>query len=383
MTERGGDVLIRDIAREIENWAPRETAQSYDNVGLQIGRPDRPVSRVLVALDLTPAVVAEARRERVELILTHHPLIFRPLRSLTPGSLPSALALELAEAGIALYAAHTNLDAAQGGVSFVLAEALGLEKVRFLVPMEDSLYKLATFVPRSHTDAVRAALSDAGAGRIGEYDSCAFVSDGRGYFRPGEKADPFIGSVGGGVEEAEEQRVEVEVERWRLPGVIAALRQAHPYEEVAYDVYPVTQPSTRVGMGAIGELSETAPLPSFLARVSRALQTGVLRFAGNDEALISRVAVCGGSGSDLIQAAVRAGADAMVTADVTYHRFFDTMDARGEIGMAIIDAGHYETEAMTESLLCEHLSRRFPSVSFVRTTTRTSPVRWHVETSDL
>lgn len=374
-------VRIADLAAAIEAWAPAASAQSYDNVGLQIGRPEREVGSVLVALDLTPAVVQEAREMQADLILTHHPLIFRPLKNLTPGNLVGALALQLAEANIALFAAHTNLDAATDGVSFALARALDLENVRFLQRLPDTLYKLVTFVPASHLTAVREALAAAGAGRIGDYDACAFASEGTGYFRAGASTNPFIGRAGGGVEEADEQRLEVEIARWDLDRVLHALREAHPYEEVAYDVYPVAQEATRHGMGAIGDLATAVSLREFLEHAAAALQTDALRFAGNSDARVQRVAVCGGSGSDLIGAARRQGADALVTADVTYHRFFETMDASGSVQMAIIDAGHYETEAMTEQLLCDRLSDRFPSVTFHRTSTRTSPVRWHIRKS--
>ncbi|HEX7069411.1 MAG TPA: Nif3-like dinuclear metal center hexameric protein [Rhodothermales bacterium] len=368
---------VSDIAAFIEEWAPPASAQSYDNVGLQIGRPDRPVRSVLVALDLTPAVVDEARSGGIDLILTHHPLIFRPLRSLTPASLSSALALRLAESGIALYSAHTNLDASRDGVSFALARALGLENVAFLQPMTETLFKLVTFVPATHADAVRIALAAAGAGRIGEYDACAFASEGTGFFHASANAKPFIGTAGGDVERAEEIRLEVEIARWDLARTVSALESAHPYEQVAYDVYPVAQPSTRYGMGAIGTLPAPVNLNAFLDLVCTSLGAEAIRYVADPDAVVSRVAVCGGSGGDLIGAARRARADALVTADVSYHRFFDTMGDDGAIGMAVVDAGHYETEAMTEALLVDRLAARFPGVTFQRTRHRTGPIRWH------
>ncbi len=369
---------IRDVAEALETWAPPGSAQSYDNVGLQVGDAQRRVARALVALDLTPAVVEEARAHGATLILTHHPLLFRPLRRLTPDGFVSGLAFRLAEAGIALYSIHTNLDAARGGVSFALAEQLGLTDVRFLEPQPESLYKLVVFVPRSHFEAVREALAAAGAGRIGDYEACAFAVEGKGYFRPGEEANPFIGEAGGPLEAVDEVRLEVETARWDLDRVIRAMKAAHPYEEVAYDVYPVLQPATRVGLGAIGRLPEPEPLPAFLRRVSERLDAGSLRYVGDDEARIGTVAVCGGSGSQFVRHALRAGADAYVTADVTYHTFFDVLDVEGRPRLAFIDAGHYETEAVTEKLLCEWLQARFPSVAWMRTRTRTSPIRSYV-----
>lgn len=364
---------LQQIADALEAWAPTATAQSYDNVGLQVGHPDRVVQRALIALELTPAVVEEAQALGAELILTHHPLLFRPLRRLTPDGLVSALALRLAEAGIALYSLHTNADAAPGGVSFALAEHLGLQEIRFLEKLPQALYKLVTFVPASHVEPVREALAEAGAGRIGNYEACAFASKGMGYFRPGDMARPFIGKPGQ-LESAEEVRLEVEVARWDLPKVLKAMRAAHPYEEVAYDVYPVEQPYTRAGWGAIGKLDPPQSLEAFLRHVATRLGVRSLRYVGDLGARIATVAVCGGAGGDLIAKALAAGADAYVTADLTYHRFFEVLGAEGKPRMALIDAGHYETEVLFETRLQSWLQERFPSVAWHRTQLRTAPV---------
>ncbi len=272
---------IGDIGEALEVWAPPGSAQDYDNVGLQVGDARRAVHRALIALDATPAVLDEARRHDATLIVTHHPLLFHPLRSLTADGFVSSLALRLAEAGIALYSIHTNLDAAPGGVSFALAEHLGLEDTRFLDPF-------------------------------------------------GEKAGD--------------------------------------------DDALIEQPNTQTGLGALGRLDAPMPLSDFLQRVAERLQAGSLRYVGDLKSTVETVAVCGGSGSSFTGQALRAGADAYVTADVTYHRFFDVLDTDGRPRMALIDAGHYETEALTESLLHDWLRRRFPSVEWRRTETRTSPM---------
>lgn len=368
---------LAEVARALEAWAPPGSAQGYDNVGLQVGDAQRTVETALIALDLTPAVIDEAEALGATLILTHHPLIFRPLRSMTAGSWASGLALRLAEAGIALYSIHTNLDAAPGGVSFALAEQLGLENLRFLDGFGETLHKLVTFVPHDHAEAVHAAMAAAGAGQIGDYAACAFTSEGTGHFRPGDGAEPFVGEVGT-LERAPEVRLEMEVARWHLPAVVRALQAAHPYEEVAYDVYDVHQKNTRAGLGAIGTLPEAEPLTAFLRRVAERLEAASLRYAGDPEASVRTVAVCGGSGSDFTKHARRAGADAYVTADVTYHKFFDVFTPDGTPQMALIDAGHYETEAITEQLLRDWLSARFPAVAWHRTTLRTSPMRTFV-----
>jgi len=366
---------VADISSALEAWAPPGSAQDYDNVGLQVGDAERTVSTVLVALDMTPDVLAEAESTGADLIVTHHPLLFGSLSSLTADDYVSSLALRLAERGIALYSAHTNLDAAPGGVSFALAERLGLTDVSFLDGFDEALYKLATFVPQDHFHEVHSALSDAGAGCIGDYDGCAFSTDGTGYFRPGEGTDPHVGESGGDLTSASERKLEMEVHRWDLGGVLAALRDAHPYEEVAYDVYPVQQKSTHAGLGAVGRLDTPEPLSAFLERVAERLEAGSLRYAGDEEAAIERVAVCGGAGADFIGTARRRGADAYVTADVKYHAFFDVLNPDGTAEMALIDPGHYESEALTEALLRDWLAERFPEVAVQRTDTTTSPMK--------
>jgi len=369
---------ISSVTDALEAWAPPGSAQDYDNVGLQVGDASRTVETGLLALDATPQVLEEAEEIGADLIVTHHPLLFRPLDGVTADGYVSNLALRLAEAGVALYSIHTNLDAAPGGVSFALADRLGLTDVGFLDGYEDTLYKLAVFVPEDAFDPVRQALADAGAGQIGDYEACAFAVEGTGFFKPGEGTNPHIGEAGGDVESARERKLEVEVARWALGDVMAALNEAHPYEEVAYDLYPVKQKNSRAGLGALGVLDEPMPLPAFLDRVASRLDAGSLRYAGDDDTTVERVAVCGGAGSDFIGTARSAGADAYVTADIKYHEFFNVLDHSGAPDMALVDPGHYETEALTEALLRDWLTERFPAATWHRTDTRTSPMKTFV-----
>ena len=369
---------IATVTSALEAWAPPGSAQDYDNVGLQVGDASRSVETGLLALDATPQVLAEAKDLGADLVVTHHPLLFQPLDGVTADGYVSNLALRFAEAGIALYSIHTNLDAAPGGVSFALADRLDLTNVGFLDGYEDTLYKLAVFVPEDAFDDVRQALADAGAGRIGDYEACAFAVEGTGFFKPGDDTDPHIGTAGGDVESAQERKLEVEVAHWNLGPVMAALEDAHPYEEVAYDLYPVKQKNSRAGLGALGRLDEPEPLSAFLDRVATRLEAGSLRYAGDADATVERVAVCGGAGSDFIGTARSAGADAYVTADVKYHEFFQTLDRSGHPDMALVDPGHYETEALTEALLRDWLTERFPDASWRRTDTRTSPMKTFV-----
>ncbi|NQV73064.1 Nif3-like dinuclear metal center hexameric protein [bacterium] len=364
---------VGNIVSSIHAWAPKESALSYDNVGLQIGRRDAPVVRGIVALDLTPQIVQEAIEKGANLIVTHHPVIFKALSHITDTTLVSSMALTLAEHRIALIAAHTNLDAARGGVSFHLAKTLGLEQVDFLEGMEDVVRKLTVFVPPEFAEAVREAAHEAGGGQIGAYSDCSFSVGGTGQFRPTSSANPFIGTTGGPIERLHEVRIEMVVESWKIDEVLSAIKQVHPYEEVAYDVTAVSGRSRNVGIGAVGNLPAPVSLAQFLSNSAVALSTEALRYAGDANKTISRVAVCGGSGGEFIPAAIRSGADVFVTGDLSYHRFFDVLDVHGEAKMALIDAGHYETEQGTEDLLLDHLRHSFDSIEWSKTQFRSSP----------
>lgn len=369
---------VGDIASALENWAPPASKFDYDNVGLQIGFPQRKPAKALVALDLTSDVIDEAVEIGAEMIITHHPLFFIPQKRLVGTDPIGELALRMAEGCIAYYAIHTNLDVAHGGVSFGLAAKIGLDNIQFLKPDTGSLVKLVVFVPESHAEAVRSALASAGAGRIGQYSDCSFETKGTGRFRPSESTNPHIGEAGGGIESVEEIRLEVEVERWNLSKTLRAVRDAHPYEEVAYDVFPMEKASTQIGSGAIGSLAQPVKLDEFLSHVASSLESDSIRFSGDPKKPIRRVAVCGGAGPSLIRTALQQGADAFITGDVTYHRFFEALNGDHQHQMAILDVGHYESEAHTEQLIVDYLNPRFEDVEFVRTRTRTSPMQTFV-----
>ena len=368
---------VADIVAALDRWAPEAQKADFDRVGLQVGDPRREVGRVLVALDLTPEVVDEAVETGAEMIVTHHPLLFKPLARLVAGDFVSGLALRMAEAGIAYAAAHTNLDAQRGGVSYALADLLGLQDVTTLAPEAGMLKKLVVFAPETHASGVREAMAKAGAGQIGDYKDCSFSASGEGRFRATEGTDPHVGARGEMHTEAEE-RIEVLVEKWALGRVVRAMTAVHPYEEVAYDVYSVEQSSRTIGYGAVGSLPEPLALDDFLALVAESLDADALRYTAAPEASIQRVAVCGGAGMSFFGNALGAGADAYVTGDVTYHRFFEPLDEDGRARIALIDAGHYETEWVTERLIAKHLSDALPDTEVVRTRERTSPIETFV-----
>ena len=327
------------IIKIIEDWAPKSIAWEKDNVGLQVGSLRREIKNILLCLDVDEKVVNEATRKNCNLIISHHPLLFRSLRKLDVNTDKKSRIIEkLIKKDITLYSAHTNLDFTKDGVSFQLAKKLKLTNQKFLVSLSQNQNKLVVFVPINYADKVADAMHNAGAGMIGEYSNCSYRTLGTGVFKGLEKSNPKVG-VKGKIERVEEVKIEVLVNSFDLKKVIVEMKKVHPYEEVAYDVYPLENENVNYGMGVIGELSNELSQKEFLYHVSKSLGTKNLRFTQGSKSKIKKVAVCGGSGSDLLDAAKQSSADAFVTADIKYHTF---QDAENEI--LLIDAGHYETE---------------------------------------
>ncbi len=328
---------LSEIQHMLEEWAPPGTAWKDDNVGLQVGSQNADIVNILLALDVTMDVAREAVQKKANLIITHHPLFFHPLRSLTSHSRAGEIALYLAEQKINLFAAHTNLDSAPGGVNFVLAELLGLKNISVLSPLPENLIKIAVFVPKEHLDRVAAAMHSAGGGTFTKYEECSFRTEGVGTFRGTHEANPFIGTKGI-LEIVPETKLEMLVPSWKLTDVVKAMRSAHPYEEAAFDIVPLKNRAMNVGLGAIGDLPAAMMHEAFLSMVKKKIESPVLRYSGKAHR-IQRVAVCGGAGSELINDAMQNGAGAFITADVKYHTFQDA-----ERDILLIDAGHFETE---------------------------------------
>jgi dinuclear metal center YbgI/SA1388 family protein len=344
-------MTVREVVSLLEAWAPRGIAWERDNVGLQVGDARSRARGIVVALDPTIDVMREAVRRGANLVVTHHPLLFRHARSVSTADQAGRCILYCAQHRLSVCAAHTNLDFTRGGTSFALAGALGLQRVAFLARTHKTLSKIVTFVPASHVDTVAAAMARAGAGRIGNYEECSFRTEGTGTFRGSKETRPMIGKAGR-FERAFETRLEMIAQRWHVDSIIEAMKAVHPYEEVACDVYPLDTDSDEFGMGIVGELKRPMTLRGFLSHIRRALGTGALRYAGDVNTKVSRVAACGGSGSDLLDEAVRSGADAFVTSDIKYHSFHD---AAGRI--ALIDAGHHETEQPVVASVVTYLRR--------------------------
>ncbi|MFM7217778.1 MAG: Nif3-like dinuclear metal center hexameric protein [Bacteroidota bacterium] len=361
---------IRSVQRYLETFAPSSLQESYDNSGLLVGDPDAEVRGVLVSLDCTEEVVQEAIDTGCNMVVAHHPVVFSGLRRLNGSTYVERAVLKAIKNDIALYAIHTNLDNVRQGVNQKIAERLGLQSCRVLAPKKGLLRKLVTFCPLTHAESVRQALFDAGAGKIGAYDECGFSTNGEGTFRAGAGANPFIGTVGQRHTE-QEVRLEVVFESWHSASLIKALKAAHPYEEVAYDVYALENEHPEVGAGLLGLLGQEMAERDFLSLLKQAMGAECVRHTRFLGKKVQKIAVCGGSGSFLLSDAKKAGADVLVTADFKYHQFFDA-----ENDLLIADIGHYESERFTMELIHDLILKKFPTFAVRLTGLNTNPVHY-------
>ena len=358
-------VKIKDVLDYLETIAPLSYQESYDNSGLLTGDPADEVTGILVTLDCTEEVVAEALASGCNMIVSHHPIIFKGLKRLTGRTYVERTVIRAIRHGIAIYAIHTNLDNVQQGVNRRIGEKIGLSDLRILAAKNEKLTKLVTFIPRENADQVLHAIHQAGAGQIGNYSNCSFRVEGTGTFMPNEKAGPYIGKPLT-QEFVNEIRAEVIFPSHLETAVMNALRESHPYEEVAYYLTRLLNENQEVGSGMVGELDQPQEPMEFLKRLKERMGLSVVRHTQLAGKPVQRVAVCGGAGSFLLQAAINAAADVYVSADFKYHEFFD---AEGRI--VIADIGHYESEVFTKDLLLEVLTKKFPTfaINFSRTTT--------------
>lgn len=361
---------ISDILQAIEAVAPLSLQESYDNAGLLAGNRDDEARGVVVCIDVTEEVVDEAVSLGANLIVAHHPLIFKPLKSLTGSSCIERTLIKAVKNDVAIYAAHTNMDNAANGVNFKMAEMLGLLDVSVLAPMSHRLLKLVTYVPASAADSVREALFAAGAGTIGEYDRCSYNLDGFGTFRAGENATPYCGEIGK-LHCEREMCISVIVPQHLRARAVQALLQTHPYEEPAFDLIPLENLWPQAGSGVVGELLCPMEEIDFLGRVKSVFKSGCVRHTALTGRKIRRVAVCGGAGSFLIPAAVAAGVDAFVTGEIKYHEFFGCEDS-----LLLADIGHYESEQYTKDIFCEIITKKFPTFACHYTKVETNPINY-------
>lgn len=349
------------VATLMEELAPKHYAVENDKIGLQLGTLSKPVSKVLVALDVTDEVVEEAIAEGAELIIAHHAIIFRPLAKLDTSTPAGKLYEKLIKHDIAVYISHTNLDVADGGINDWLADQAGIQEAgrQSLEDVHtDKLYKLVVFVPESHHEAVLQAIWRSGAGEIGDYSCCSFNIKGTGTFLPGEGTTPFTGSQGR-LERADEVRIETIVPYSVHRKTVTAMLKAHPYEEVAYDLYPVDLKGRTFGLGRSGKLKQPATLEELAVRLKAAFDVPMLRIVGDPNKLVKKAAVLGGSGARYVNKAKFTGADVLITGDIDYHTAHDALAA----GMCIIDAGH-NIEKVMKSKVAEWLGKKLTTGNY-------------------
>ncbi|MCU0457863.1 MAG: Nif3-like dinuclear metal center hexameric protein [Bacteroidales bacterium] len=364
-------VTLAEFVRWLEGLIPPSFQEDYDNSGLQVGDNGASIGSILLSVDVTPEVIGEAALHGCNLVLSHHPLIFRPLKRVAYGSNSEICVAEALKRGIAVYSAHTSLDNAGNGVSHILARKIGLEGIGVLEPLKGRLLKLVTFVPESHAGAVRDALFGAGAGHIGNYDRCSFNLKGEGTYRAGEGADPFAGGVGEYHSEPE-VRIEVVLPSHLKGPCVKAMLSAHPYEEVAWDLISLENEYTGAGAGAIGTLPAPLAGAALLQRLRELTGLPVIRYSGDPARTVTKVAVCGGAGSYLISSAVRAGADAFITGDIKYHAFTEA-----PADMLVADIGHYESEKFALEILYNLIQKKFPNFALRFSGIKTNPINYY------
>jgi len=363
-------IRLKEITSTLERLAPLSFQESYDNAGLQVGDPEMEVTGVLITLDVTEAVLQEAEKLGFNLVVSHHPVIFGGLKSLTGKSMTERIVESAVRKEIAVYSAHTNADAVMGGVNTAMANRLGLVSQRILSPMEGTLKKLVVFVPHAQAEQVRSAMFEAGAGVIGAYDICSYNLEGTGTFRGSEGSDPFVGTPGE-LHQEPETRVETIVPAHLAGKVVRKMIAAHPYEEVAYDLYPLENTYEQAGMGMVGELEHPMDEEIFMGFVKDRFGVRVIRHSALLGKEVRKVALCGGAGSFLLGKAKASGADAFITGDFKYHQFFD---AEGKI--VVMDIGHYESEQFTRELFYDLLTKKFPKFAIRLSEIATNPIKY-------
>lgn len=359
-----------EVIAYLEKLAPPSLQESYDNSGLLVGDANTELTGILVSLDCTEDVIDDAISQGCNMVVAHHPIVFSGLKRFNGKNYIERTVIKAIKNDVLIYAIHTNLDNVLDGVNQKFAEQLGLINTCILSPKKMLLKKVVTYAPTEHADAIRLAMCDAGAGSIGNYDQCSFNTPGTGTFRGNENTDPFVGKKGEIHSEAE-VRIEVIVPEFQLSSVLKAMRNSHPYEEVAFDVYGLENAWKEVGSGMVGELPSEMDALEFLKSLKNKMKTDCVRYTLPHKATVKKVAICGGSGSFLLGNAIAANADVFITGDFKYHQFFDA-DNR----IIIADIGHYESEQFTIQLLADKLAENFPTFAPRLTKVKTNPINY-------
>jgi len=362
---------LKDIVRALESSAPPAFQESYDNSGLQVGEPEMEIKGALISLDVTEEVLEEALQLGFNLVVSHHPVIFSGLKSFTGKSQVERIVSKALKNDLAIYSGHTNFDAVEHGVNATMAEKLGLKELKILDPLKGQLKKLVVFVPGEHLEGVRSAIFEAGAGHIGAYDSCSFSAEGKGSFRGLEGSDPYVGSPGA-LHQEPETRLETVLPAHLASKVVRAMIKAHPYEEVAYDLYALENTYGKAGSGMTGVLEQPMEEEMFLNLLKDRFGIKFLRHSALLGKPVRKVALCGGAGAFLLRKALASGADVFVTGDMKYHQFFEA-DER----IVVMDIGHYESEQFTRELFYNLITKKFPKFAVRLSETVTNPIKYY------
>ena len=361
---------LKDLCSFLDSGVPLSFQEGYDNSGLQVGLPEREISSALVTLDVTEEVMNEAVAGKIDVVISHHPLIFNGIMSLAGKSYTERILYEAVKNDIAVYSAHTNLDAFSNGVSRKMSEKIGLEEIRVLSPSGNKLLKLVTYIPESHIEAVRDKLFESGAGVIGNYDNCGFTTSGTGSFRANEMAKPFTGEKGK-IHFEKEIRFETILFSHLKEKVIKALLNAHPYEEVAYDLYALENKNAEIGLGCVGKFHNPVSENEFLKLVCSVFNAKGIRYSKLTGKSVRKVALCGGSGASLINLAISSEADVFLTSDIKYHDFF-----KAENKILLVDTGHFESEKFSGEILKDLIIKKFPKFAVRFSETNTNPINY-------
>lgn len=363
-------ITVNDVCVALEELAPLALQESYDNAGLLLGNRNMELTGVLICIDITEEVVKEAIDNACNMIVSHHPLIFKGLKSITGHNMVERSVINAIQNNVAVYASHTNLDSVSGGVSARMADKIGLVNTCILQAKTDALLKLITFVPKDYLDKVRSSVFEAGGGQIGEYDCCSYSSIGEGTFRANENCQPFVGNIGKTHTEPE-IRLEIVLPSYLKVKVTKALLAVHPYEEPAFDFIPLANSWDNVGYGIVGELEKAISEEEFLATIKDIFKIECIKHTSLNNKKIKKVALCGGSGADLIHAAIASRADIYISADFKYHDYF-----LPEGRLLIADIGHFESEQFTKEIIFDQLTKKFPKFALRFSDINTNPINY-------
>jgi dinuclear metal center YbgI/SA1388 family protein len=361
---------IREVIKCLEDFAPVSLQEDYDNAGLIIGNANDDCRGIITTLDVTEEVIAEAVFNKCNLIVAHHPIIFKGLKKLNGKNYVERSVISAIKNNIAIYAIHTNLDNVVNGVNYKIAQKLNLQNIQVLSPKENTLKKLVTFSPQANAEEIKNALFTAGAGTIGKYSECSYTVDGIGTFKATKGSHPYVGETGKRHTE-NETRIEVIFPAYLQEQIVKCLKNSHPYEEAAFDIYSLSNNRNDIGSGITGNFKNPVSEKKLLSLLKTSFGLSIIRHTVLLNKKITKVAVCGGAGSFLVPEAKATGADVYITSDIKYHEFFDADNT-----ILLADIGHYESEQFTIELLADIIRQKFPNFAVLKTETKTNPVHY-------